>query len=278
MVINTNVSAMTSGRLLSDSTSQLAKSLARLSSGSRIVSPEDDSAGLAQSIKFDAQIHRNTAAISNITNAISYVQTQDGELKKLQKAVDRFSELAVLAMDETKSSDDVLLYNLEANQTLGHVMNSLGRTFNGIPLFLSDTAATVNGVDLLGPDLEVTVDSEGNKFQMPKINLLAALGPSIIGPGAPVGNAQDVIYAKEAVEAVATMRAKVGASLSRLQMESETLSILNENMAAANSRIKDTDVAEESTIFARTNILTQSGTAMLAQANVMPQAVLRLLG
>ena len=103
MVINTNVSAQSSSRLLSESSSMLQKSLARLSSGSKIVSPEDDAAGLAVSLRFDAQINRTTAANSNVGNAISFSQTQDGFLQKIGKALDRMSELSVLAQDVTKT-------------------------------------------------------------------------------------------------------------------------------------------------------------------------------
>src|SRR6202007_3335549 len=101
MVINTNISAQTGARLLSESSSMLSKSLARLSSGSKIVSPEDDSAGLAVSMRFDAQINRIDAASGNIGNATSYSQTQDGFLQKVGKALDRMSELSVLAQDAT---------------------------------------------------------------------------------------------------------------------------------------------------------------------------------
>src|SRR5437867_1964851 len=97
MVINTNISALSSARLLSESSSMLSKSLARLSSGSRIVSPEDDAAGLAVSMRFDAQINRTSAAKINVTNAISYSQTQDGFMQKVAKALDRMSELSILA-------------------------------------------------------------------------------------------------------------------------------------------------------------------------------------
>ena len=97
MVINTNTTAMASARSLASSTSNLAKSLARLSSGSKITSPEDDAAGLAQSIKFEAQMNRNTAVRSNVGNADSFTQTQDGFLQKVQSSLDRMSELTVLA-------------------------------------------------------------------------------------------------------------------------------------------------------------------------------------
>src|ERR1041384_7252625 len=113
MVINTNISAQSSARLLSESSSMLQKSLARLSSGSKIVSPEDDAAGLAVSFRFDAQINRVAATNSNVGNAISFGQTQDGFLKKVTKALDRMSELSTLSQDVTKTSADLTLYDKE---------------------------------------------------------------------------------------------------------------------------------------------------------------------
>src|SRR5512140_2881826 len=113
MVINTNISAQNSAQLLAESSSKLSKSLARLSSGSKLVSPEDDAAGMAVSLRFDAQISRTTAANSNIGNAISLNQTQDGFLKKVGKALDRMGELAVLSQDVTKTDTDRALYNAE---------------------------------------------------------------------------------------------------------------------------------------------------------------------
>src|SRR6266496_3591629 len=104
MAINTNISAQSSARLLSESSAMLAKSLARLSSGSKITSPEDDAAGLAVSMRFDAQINRIGAASANVGNAISFNQTQDGFLKKVAKALYRMSELAILAQDVTKTN------------------------------------------------------------------------------------------------------------------------------------------------------------------------------
>ena len=103
MIINTNIAAQNSAQLLADSSSKLAKSLTRLSSGSKITSPEDDSAGLAVSMRFDAQINRINAASNNIGSAISFTQTQDGFLKKATKALDRMSELAMLSQDVAKS-------------------------------------------------------------------------------------------------------------------------------------------------------------------------------
>src|SRR5512139_3823602 len=121
MVINTNISAQSSARLLSDSSANLSKSLSRLSSGSKIVSPEDDAAGLAVSMRFDAQINRVAAANANVGNAISFNQTQDGFLQKVGKALDRMSELSMLSQDVTKTDADRALYNAEFTKLGGYI-------------------------------------------------------------------------------------------------------------------------------------------------------------
>jgi flagellin len=118
MVINTNTSAQSSATLLGQSSAMLSKSLARLSSGSKITSPADDSAGLAVSMKLNAQMARIDAANNNVGNAVSFNQTQDGYLGKISDALSRMSELAILSQDVTKSASDKALYNQEF-QTLG---------------------------------------------------------------------------------------------------------------------------------------------------------------
>ena len=113
----------------------LAKSLARLSSGSKIVSPEDDAAGLAVATRFDAQINRITAASNNVSNAISFNQTQDGFLKKVTKALDRMSELAILSQDVTKTDDDRALYDAEFTTLGAYIDDVATKEFNGVALF-----------------------------------------------------------------------------------------------------------------------------------------------
>lgn len=266
MVINTNVSSLRAARLLSESSGMLAKSLARLSSGSKIVSPEDDAAGLAVSMRFDAQISRTSAAKSNVSNAISFSQTQDGFLGKVAKALDRMSELAILSQDVTKSNADRTLYNNEFTTLGAYITNVASKDFNGVSLF-SSTA------------LSVTTDSEGATFSMTGLNLGATTYTT--ATNSTVDTAANAVTAltnvKAAITTLASDRATAGASLARLQYTSEQLSVLRDNLSAANSRIKDVDVAEESTAYAKFNILVQSGTAMLAQANSVPQGALRLL-
>ncbi len=261
MVINTNISAQTGARLLSESTIQLNKSLARLSSGLKITSPEDDAAGLAVSSRFDAQINRINAVRTNVSNAISFSQTQDGFLKKVAKALDRMSELSVLAQDVTKGAADIALYQTEFSSLATYINDIVTKEFNGVAL-------------LDGTDRDVVVDSEGATFTMTGVDGTAYdLSGEDLSTDAAA--AQTAVVAM--VDTVATDRATVGASISVLSAYNDQLAVLKDNLTAANSRIKDVDVAEESTNFARNNILVQAGTAMLAQANATPQSALRLL-
>lgn len=266
MVINTNISAQSGARLLAESSSMLAKSLARLSSGSKITSPEDDAAGLAVSMRFDAQINRTQAAKNNVGNAVSFSQTQDGFMGKVAKALDRMSELAILSQDATKSDSDRTLYNNEFSTLGTYITNVANKEFNGVSLFGSGT-------------LDVTIDSDGTKFTMNAVNLTTAtytnLSSASVSSAANAASALTTV--KNAITQLASDRATAGANLARLQYTSEQLGVLKDNLSAANSRIKDVDVAEESTQYARYNILVQSGTAMLAQANAVPQSALRLL-
>lgn len=266
MVINTNISALDSARLLKESSSMLQKSLARLSSGSKIVSPADDAAGVAVSLRFDAQINRTNAANSNVGNALSFSQTQDGFLTKIKNALDRMSELSILSQDVTKTDSDRSLYDKEFQTLASYITNVAGRDFNGVSLFSSSA-------------LGVTIDSEGTTFSMTGINLgstsyTSATGANVATTTAAVSALTNV---KTAITQLATDRATVGANMSRLSLTSDQLSVLAENLTASNSRIKDVDVATESTNYARYNILVQAGTAMLAQANAQPQAALKLL-
>jgi len=266
MVINTNVSAQRSARQLAESSSLLSKSLARLSSGLKIVSADDDAAGLAVSMRFDAQISRTQAARTNVSNAISFNQTQDGFMSKVAKALDRMSELAILSQDVTKGDADRALYHNEFSTLSSYITNVGSKDFNGVSLF---TATALN----------VTTDSEGATFAMSAVNLGTATytGLSTASVATNAGAVTALSTVKNAIIQLASDRATSGASMSRLQFTHEQLGVLKDNLTAANSRMKDVDVAEESTAYARYNILVQSGTAMLAQANAIPQSALRLL-
>lgn len=266
MVINTNISAQVSAHNLQSSQAQLSKSLARLSSGSKITSPSDDAAGLAVATRLDAQVSRLAAAGSNVGNAVSFTQTQDGYLKKIGKALDRMGELSILSQDVTKTDADRSLYNAEFSQLASYVTDAASKDFNGVSLF---SAASLN----------VTIDSEGGTFSMAGVNLGAAAYTNATASSISTTTAAATALTniKSAVSQLSNDRATIGSYQSRLNYTAEQLTISKENLTAASSRIQDVDVAEESTQFAKQNILVQSGTAMLAQANQLPQSVMRLL-
>jgi flagellin len=237
-----------------------------LSSGSKITSPEDDAAGLAVAIRTDARINRTNAANANVGNATSFTQTQDGFLQQVGSALDRMSELAVLAQDVTKTDSDRALYETEFGQLSAYIGNVAGKDFNGVSLFSSSA-------------LNVTTDADGGNFSMSGVNVGASVYTTAtsahVSTAASASAALNVV--KSAISQLATDRSTVGANIQRLNFTSEQLSVLRDNLVAANSRIKDIDVAEESTQYARYNILVQAGTAMVAQANSVPMAALRLL-
>jgi len=270
MVINTNVQAQQTANNLNTSSNALAKSLSRLSSGSKIIAPSDDAAGLAVSTRLESQLKRLDAAINNVTNAISFTQTQDGFLKTIDKAFRRMAELAMFAQDNTKSADDLDLYNQEFAQLQQYITESASQTFNSVKLF-SDT------------DLGVTIDSDGNSFEMPGIDLTNddAITDSLDAATVDITTVSKAQAAldkiKTSIDVLAQNRASLGAVQSRLNFTNEQLTITKENLSAAISRISDVDVAEEATMYARFQILVQSGTSMLAQANKMPQSALSLL-
>ena len=244
----------------------LAKSLARLSSGSKITSPADDSAGLAVSMKLNAQIARIDGATNNVGNAVSFNQTQDGYLQKVSDALSRMSELSVLSQDVTKSASDKALYNQEF-QTLGtYITDVATKDFNGVSLFA-------------GTSLNVTTDSDANTFSSVGINLGAATYTTATSSTIDTtANAKTALTnIKAAINQLASDRATIGSNIESLGYYNDQLSTLKNNLSAANSRIVDVDVAQESTRYAKYNILVQSGTAMLAQANSQPQSALRLL-
>lgn len=244
----------------------LSKSLARLSSGSKITSPADDSAGLAVSMNLTAQMGRNTAAMDNVGNAISFNQTQDGYLSQVNNALGRMSELSVQAQDVTKSNSDRALYQQEFNTLANYVNNVATKDFNGVSLFS-------------GSNLSVTIDSDANTFTSTGVNLGATTYSQLASDSiATTGGAVTALsHVKSAITQLASDRANIGANIETLTDYSNQLSTLNNNLSAANSQIMDVDIAQESTNYAKENILVQTGTAMLAQANALPQVALKLL-
>ena len=263
----------------------LQASLKRLSSGSRIANPTDDAGGLAVSMRLSAQINRTQGAINNVSNAMSFVQVQDGALQTVGNIVDRMSELRALADDVTKNTSDKDNYNTEFQQLRQQLDNIVSEKFNGVSLFNAGngdgtfgstlpstsqltvyaseegtngatislgklalaSALNVRGAEAAGTDI-VTNFSDGN-------NLAAASSNTMSLTSFAVG---DLV---QALENIATLRASNGALGSRLQFASDQLNLAKSNVEAAKARIFDVDVAEEATRLARSQILVQSSAA-----------------
>ncbi len=266
MFINTNMAAITSAGNLNNATNNLNNALAQLSSGSKIVSPADDPAGLAESISLNAQIGQTQAANSNVSNTVSYLQTQDGYLQQIGSALDQMSQLAVESQDATKTDAERADYNKEFSTLASYITDTAGKDFNGVSLFS-------------GASMSVTTDGNGDTFTMTGINLSASAYSG--ATGSDVSTTTSAIAALTSVTAaitqLATDRATVGANEDRLNYTGQELGVLQDNLTAAKSQLTDVDVATESTKYAQFQILVQAGTSMLAQANQNPQSVLKLL-
>jgi flagellin len=271
VVINTNYSATVASNNLAASNMNLQKSLNRLSSGSKIVSPADDAGGLAVSMKLSAAAKRSGAAAVNIGNSASFLQTQDGVLKVTGKVLERISELKTLYNDPTKNSTDLANYDSEFTSLQAQLTSLTSEKFNGVTLFgtgslsvaVTEDGSTTSAVTLAARNLSSTGTGIGTLTS----TAITSLGSASL----------TLTAITSAIQNVATFRAENGAEQSRLSFASELLVVNKANLEAANSRIIDVDVAQESTQLARWNTLVQAGTAMLSQANQSAQTALRLL-
>ena len=302
--ILSNQSASKAASSLHQSSKALQKSLTRLSSGKKINSPADDSGGLAVSMKLSSAIGRNKSVISNIQNALSFAEVQDGALGSAAKIIDRMSELKALSTDVIKSVSDIENYNVEFKALQEQLHSIATEQFNGISLFGQGSgtgldygaggAANVVNLSVFTTDQ----GSAGAAVMMSKALLLSGLTFTSTSNTLNVGHnaggtsvalARDKFTAKldiadlsiaffsKAIENISSMRASNGASMARLQLGEDHARLTKANLEAANSRIMDVDVAEESTRFAKYNILTQASAAMLSQANQASSTALMLL-
>ena len=262
--INTNNASSAAAYNLSNTNTNLQRSLQKLSSGSRINSSFDDAGGLAVSMKLSASIRRTEATQANVGNAISLLETQDGVLKSADKVLSRMSELASLSLDVTKSSTDTALYQTEYDNLASQLDSMTGEMFNGVDLFGAATTLVVTSshdgeqtVGITQADLATDVFDEVDGLALTDSATLTTI--------------------TAAIQNLATLRATNGSEQVRLTFAADMLAVNKTNLEAANGRITDVDIASESANLARLNILQQAGTAMLAQANQSNQSILRLL-
>jgi flagellin len=264
--VNTNVMSLAAQRNLSRNTTGLQTSIERLSSGLRVNSAKDDAAGLAIATRIDAQVRGLNVAIRNAGDAISLAQTAEGGLSEITNMLQRMRELAVQSANATNSSTDRVNLNAEYQALNTEITRQIAATsFNGIAVLSSATTQSFQ----VGANANQTIDVTTSAVS-------AAPGGDVLG--ATGANAQTAIGAVDtALDAVTTARATYGAVQNRFQSVINNLSVAAENQAAARSRIMDADFAMETANLTRLQILQQAGTAMVAQANAVPQSVLSLL-
>ena len=298
ITLNTNSVAAKAAIDLSKNTFNLQKSLQRLSSGSRIANPADDAGGLAVSMRLKAQINRTQGTQNNVSNALSFTQVQDGALSTVGSIVDRMSELRSFADDVTKNTSDIANYNTEFQQLRNQLKNIVSEQFNGVSLFAAGGSATFGETTPSANQLTVyttEAGATGATISLAKMALESAL--NVRGAGSNAVNANfsaganlaaassdtvslqsfSVAEITQAIQNVATLRAQNAAASNRLQFAADQLSINKTNLESARSRIFDVDVATESSALARNQVLVQSSTAMLAQANGLSGLALSLL-
>lgn len=260
-VIYTNIASLNAQRNLSTSQLSLNTSLQRLSSGLRINSSKDDAAGLAIATRMDAQARGQTVAIRNANDAISFAQVADGALGKAVDALQRMRELAVQSANGTNSGGDRT--NLDAEfQQLASEITRLG------------TDTKFNGQAVFGSAYTFQVGADSGQT----IAVASVAAATISGNVTSVANANTALSAIDtALDTVNASRATLGAVQNRFESVVSSLQVSVENQSAARSRIMDADFAVETANLTRGQILQQAGTAMLAQANSLPNTVLTLL-
>ncbi|HQZ02151.1 MAG TPA: flagellin [Thauera sp.] len=270
--INTNVASLNAQRNLTSSQGSLGTTLQRLSSGLRVNSAKDDAAGLAIAERMSSQVRGMNVAIRNASDAISLSQTAEGALGKIGDSLQRMRELAVQSANGTNTSGDRDNLQLEFAQLQSEITRLGDQTkFNG--------QAVLAGTDFkfqVGANSGETINVSATAVSASNIASAAASGVSISGSAST--NAESALASIDnAIAEVVKQRATFGAAQTRFESVVSNLQVASENQAAARGRIMDADFASETANLSRTQILQQAGTAMLAQANALPQNVLSLL-
>jgi flagellin len=281
MIINHNMSAMYANRLLKFREFGLNRDIEKLSSGMRINRGGDDASGLAVSEKLRAQIRGLNQAGKNIANAVSFIQTSEGYLQETQDIIHRIRELAVQSANGIYTAEDRMQIQVEVSQLIDEVNRIASHAqFNGMNMLLGDFA---EGAELDGIKFHVGANMDQRETAYIGTMTAAALGlertaTEKVSISTPEAANQAIGVVDNALNVVSRQRANLGAYQNRFEMAAQGVAIAAENLQAAESLIRDTDMADQMVSYVKNNILLQAGTAMLAQANVKNQSVLQLLG
>ena len=276
LVVNTNIASLVAGENSRQTVNEMQQAMERLSSGKRINGAADDAAGMAISSRMTAQIRGLNQSIRNASDGISLAQTAEGAMVEIENMLQRMRELALQSISETNTQDDrsYLSEEFEALET-EIVRVAKATQFNETDVFTTTNAATTNFTIQVG----YTTDSEDSiGIEIADLSFLAGAIYSSTSAAASITAADTAVGTIDSMLDIVQMeRATLGSAVNRLSYAMDNLSNISVNTEAARSRVQDADFASESAALARAQILQQAGTAMLAQANVVPQTALALL-
>ena len=272
LVIQTNVAAMAAQKNLNTNQAKLAGSFQKLSSGFRVNTAADDAAGLAVSESMKSQIRSYTVAERNAGDAISMAQTAEGSLGEVHDILGRMRELAVQSSNGSLTNTDRGYLNTEFGALQSEITRIQGSAkFNGVSL-LNATAASVKfqvGLNNVGSDqIDVTFGGVD----------LSGVGSANANVSAASGALKALASIDTAIGSVSSYRSKFGSAMNRLDVATSNIQTMRLNISAANSRIRDVDVATETSNLSKNQVLTQAGASILAQTNQLPQMAFGLLG
>jgi flagellin len=285
MIINHNLSAMYADRSLKVTQSALAKDMEKLSSGQRINRAGDDASGLAVSEKMRSQIRGLNQASTNAANGISFIQTSEGYLQETQDIIQRLRELAVQSANGIYTDEDRMQIQVEVSQLVDEIDRIASHAqFNGMNM-LTGRFARPTGENVVTASMWFHIGANMDQRERVYIGTMTASGLGIRSSGdgtilslaSPDSANRSIGTLDEALKKVNKQRADLGAYQNRLEHAIRGIDIGAENLQAAESRIRDTDMANQMVSYMRNQILSQSGTAMLAQANQRTNSVLQLL-
>lgn len=284
MIINHNMSAMYANRSLVGKGAEVGNNIEKLSSGMRINKAGDDASGLAVSEKLRSQVRGLNQAERNIQNGVSFIQTTEGFLQETQDILHRVRELSVQASNGIYTAEDRMQIQVEVSQLVDEINRIASHAqFNGMNMLTGNFAKdSATGAIM---QLQVGANMDQNKsvyigtMTAQALGLQGAQGNNdAISIASPEAANLTIGVVDSALKQVSTQRADLGAYQNRFEMAAEGVAVAAENLQAAESRIRDVNMASEMVDYVKNQILVQAGTAMLAQANTQPQAVLSLLG
>jgi len=284
MIINHNMSSMYANRQLGITQADVAKNIEKLSSGQRINRAGDDASGLAVSEKMRGQIRGLNQAERNIQNGVAFIQTTEGYLQESQDIMHRLRELAVQSANGIYTDEDRMQIQVEVSQLVDEINRIASHAqFNGMNIltgsFARDSAVQRVMQFQVGANMDQNEQVYIGTMTAQALGLQGAQGDTaMISIATPESANQAIGTLDSALKIVSKQRADLGAYQNRFEMASKGVAVAAENLQASESRIRDTDMASEMVQYTKNQILSQAGSAMLAQANTRTQSVMQLLG